>query len=84
MQQYMPPKSHFLLYHSYFSAYFFIEVELSYNIVLITTVQQYSDSIICVCTFFFLFFSIMTDHRVLNVVPCTIQWGLVVDSFFIL
>ena len=37
--------------------FFFIEVELIYNIVLVSTVQQ-SDSVIHVYTFFLVFFSI--------------------------
>ena len=47
---------------------FLIEAQLIYNVVPIPAVQQ-SDSFIHICTFFFLFFSIMVYHRILNIVP---------------
>ena len=47
----------------------FIEVQLIYNVVLISTIQQ-SDSVVHIYTFFFIFFSIMVYHRILNIVPC--------------
>ena len=53
-----------------FSLIYFIEVKLIYNVVLISAVQQ-SDSVIH--TSFFIFFSIMVYHKVLNIVPCAIQ-----------
>ena len=45
-----------------------------YNIVLISGVQQ-SDSYIYVCIYiyFFLFFSIMIYHRILNIILCAIH-----------
>ena len=49
----------------------FVEVLLIYNVVSISTVEQ-SDSVIHVYTFFFIFFSIMVYHRILNIVPCAI------------
>ena len=44
----------------------FIEVYLIYNVVLISALQQ-SDSVI---HFFLIFFSIMVNHRILNIVLC--------------
>ena len=35
------------------------------------------------CTFFFIFFSVMVYHRILNIAPCAIQWDLVVYTFCI-
>ena len=53
--------------------FFFFEVQLIYNAVLITAVQQ-SDSAIHTHThthsFFLTFFSIMVYHRTLNTVLC--------------
>ena len=49
-----------------------------YNVVLVSAVHK-SDSVIdiqtCVCIyiFFFRFFPIVVDYRILNIVPCTIQ-----------
>ena len=44
-----------------------------YNVVAISAIQQ-SDSVIHIYTFFFkIFFSIMVDHRILNIVPYAIQ-----------
>ena len=43
-----------------------------YSVVLISAVQQ-SDSVIHIYTFFFVFFSIVVYHRILNIVPCAIQ-----------
>ena len=56
---------------------FLIEAQLIYNVVPIPTVQQ-SDSFVHICTFFFLFFSIMVYHRILNIVchilgPCCLS-----------
>ena len=44
----------------------FIEVYLIYNVVLISALQQ-SDSVIHI---FLIFFSIMVNHRILNIVLC--------------
>ena len=41
---------------------------------LITTAQR-SDSVIRVYTLFFIFFSIMVYHRILNIVPCAVTVG---------
>ena len=57
--------------HPLFKKIYFIEVQLIYNVVLISAVQQ-SDSVIHIYTFFFIFFSIMVYHRILNIVPCVI------------
>ena len=43
---------------------------------LISAIQK-SGSIIHIYTFFFIFFSIMVYHRILNIVPCAIQQDLV-------
>ena len=51
---------------------YFIEVQLIYNVVLISTIQQ-SDSIIHMYAFCFIFFSIMVYHRILTITPCAIQ-----------
>ena len=51
---------------------FIIEVELIYNVVLLSAVQQ-SDSVIHTYTFIFISFSIMVYHRLLNIVPCAVQ-----------
>ena len=66
----------------YFILFYFIEVQLIHNVVLISAVQQ-SDSVIHMYTFFFILFSIMVYHRILNRVPCAIQSDLVVYSFYI-
>ena len=70
----MPP--HLMTYQKlHILKIYFTEVQLIYNVVLISAVQQ-SDSVIW--TLFFIFFSIMVDHRILNIVPCAIQQDLVV------
>ena len=46
--------------------------QLIYNGVLIYAVEQ-SDSVIIYAYYFFIFFSIMVYHRILNIVPCAIQ-----------
>ena len=51
---------------------FLIEVELIYNIVLVSSVQQ-SDSIIHKYIFFFRFFSIVGYYKKLKIIPCAIQ-----------
>ena len=62
--------------YSYFSLnLIFIEVQLSYN-VLISALQQ-SDSVIDIYPFFFIFFSIMAYPGILNIVPCAVQYDLV-------
>ena len=60
-----------------------IGVELMYNVVLISAVQQ-SDSVIHIYAFFLeIFFSILVYRRILNKVPCAIQSDLVVYPFYI-
>ena len=49
------------------SCLFFIEIELTYNVVLISAAQQ-SDSVIR--TFFFHVLSMMVYHRISAIVPC--------------
>ena len=39
-----------------------------YDVVLVSAIQQ-SDSVIHICTFFFILFSIMVYARILNIVP---------------
>ena len=51
---------------------FLIEVELIYNTVLVSSVQQ-SDSIIHKYIFFFRFFSIVGYYKKLKIIPCAIQ-----------
>ena len=48
----------------------FIEVQLIYNVVLVSGVQH-SDSVVYI--FFFIFFFIMAYYRILNIVPCAIH-----------
>ena len=52
-----------------------------YNVVLISAGQQ-GDSIIHIHTFFFIFFHTMVYLRVLNIVPCAIQYDLVIFNSF--
>ena len=63
---------HILLRQLFFFFCFLIEVELIYNVVLISAVQQ-SDSVIHIYTLFFIFFSIMVYPRRLDRVPCALQ-----------
>ena len=56
---------------------FLIEVQLIYNIVLVSGVQQ-SDSVIhtyiCIYLYsFFLFFSVIVYYKILNTIPCAVQ-----------
>ena len=55
---------------------FFIEVQLIYNVVLISVVQK-SDSVtyiyIYIYNLFKIFLSIMVYHRILNIVLCAVQ-----------
>ena len=61
----------------FFSEMYFIEVQLIYNVVLISAVQQ-NDSVthIHVYAYIYIFLSIMVYYRILNIVPCAIQWDL--------
>ena len=53
--------------------YFYWKVQLNYNIVLMSFVQE-SDSVIHI--YFFVFFSIMAYHSILNIVLCAMPVGL--------
>lgn len=57
-------KTEFLFY------YFFIEVRLTYNVVLVSRVEQSNSVYVCVCTythiFFFVLFSIVIYFRKLE------------------
>ena len=61
--------------------YVFIEGQLIYN-VLISGVRQ-SDSILYTHAYF-IFFTIMAYHGILTLVPCAVQYDLVVYPFYIL
>ena len=50
------------------------------NAVLLSDLQQ-SDSVTYIYIHFFIFFSIMVYHRVLNMVPCAVQQDLVHLSY---
>ena len=54
----------------FFFVYLFIQVELTYNIVLISA-EQLSDSVIHVYILF-IFFSIIVYHKMLNMVPSAV------------
>ena len=54
-------------------------VELIYNVVLVSGIQQSYSLYI----FFSRFFSIIGYYRILAIVPCAVQWALVVYLFFI-
>ena len=73
---------YFIFIFLFFKLLFYIGIYLVNNVVLIFAVQQ-SDSVIHMYTFFFIFFSIMVYHRILNIFPCAIQWDLVVYPFCI-
>ena len=51
---------------------YFIEVELIYDVLILL---YNSDSVLHIYPFFFIFFSIMVNHRILNIVPCAITEG---------
>ena len=54
--------------------------KLIYSVVLVSDVQQ-SDSVICIHIyphiFFLMFFSIIINYKIMNIVPCATQWDLV-------
>ena len=52
---------------------YFIHVQLIYSVVLISVQRSDSVTHIYTHTFFFIFFSIMVFHRILNTVLCAIQ-----------
>ena len=51
---------------------FLVEVQLIYNIVLVSGVQH-SDSVIHIYIFFFRSFSLICYYKILSIVPCAIQ-----------
>ena len=67
------PNSFFLFF---FALNFFLtEIELIYNVVLVSDVQQ-SDSVIHIYKYiysFYMFFSIIGYYKTLSIVPCAIQ-----------
>ena len=63
---------------AFFSLIFFIEVQLIYNVVLTSNVQQKN-----IYISFFRLFSIIGYHKILSRVPCIIQQVLVVYLFYI-
>ena len=48
---------------------------------LISAVQQ-GDSVIHLYTFFFIFFSVMVYHRILNIVPCEQGYTYICSSHY--
>ena len=77
-----------LCWKHFFFKLFVVEIKLNYNVVSITAIHQSNSVIhihICVCVYiyiyiythihtsFFIFFSIMVYHRILNIVPCAVQ-----------
>ena len=73
---------------SLFSQFFKSEVQLIYNVVLVSSVQQ-NDSVIHIyvasqlARFFFRFFSIIGYYKILSIVSCAIQQVLYVYLFYI-
>ena len=53
------------------------EMTCPHTVVLISAVQH-NDLVTLIYTFFFILFSIMVYHRILNIVPCAVQQDLVV------
>ena len=62
--------------------FFFLLKLLIYNVVLVSDVEK-SDSVTYMYMFFFVFFSIIVYHRILNVVTCSIQQDLVAYPFYV-
>ena len=58
------------------------EPQLIYSVVLISALQQ-SSSIAHTYMLFFILLSIMVYHRRLNIVPCSVQWDLVIYPFYL-
>ena len=48
---------------------------------MLISAEQQSDSVIHIYTFFFIFFSIMVYHRILNIVPCVYSRALLFIHF---
>ena len=57
--------------------FFLTEVQLIYNVVLVSREQQSDSVTLCV---YYIFFFIMVYSKMLNIVPCAIQKNLVVYS----
>ena len=62
-----------------------IEIELIYNVVLVSGIEQ-SDSVIHYMSILFhsLFLYIISYYKTANIVPCAIQWDLDDYLFYIL
>ena len=70
-----------------YSSIFFkknIEVQLIYNIVLVSAVQKI-DSVLHIYIYihFLILFSLMVCHKILNIIPCAIQQDLAVYPFYL-
>ena len=65
--------------HRFYFSLFFIEVQLIYNVVLISAVQPSDSGVyihsVCVCvyTLFKTLFPTVVYYKILNIVPCAIQ-----------
>ena len=64
--------SYFYTFISIYSLYWFSNCHAADLPCPVIAVQQ-SDSVIQFSTFSFIFFSIMVSHRILNIVPCSVQ-----------
>lgn len=73
----------YTLYYFFDGDVYFLEVQLIYNVVLVSGIQQ--NDLVIHTYFYILFhsFSIMVYCRVLNIVSCAIQWDLVVHPLYI-
>ena len=78
----LPPGQHGTQTHS---SFFKKNILLTYSwITMLCSLLLYSsDSVLHVYTLFSIFLSIMAHHRILKIVPCAIQQGLVVYPFYI-
>ena len=75
-------KHHFLWWCFMFIIFLLNLILQKYNVqcCLISAGEQ-SDWVVNIYTLFFIFFSIMVYHRMLNIVPCAIQQDLVYISY---
>ena len=67
--------------HSIIFLVYFFEIQLIYNVVLISAVSKVIQLYMYMYIFFFILFSIMVYHRMLHIVPCTVQQDFVVYPF---
>ena len=51
-----------------------IEIQLMYNVALVSDVQQSDSAAYNIYIFFFRFFSIIGYYKILNIIPCMIQY----------